>query len=61
MNLYQFGGIPFILVLDKDGNIYKKNVRGEGIKNAVQECLDGKKAAAPKAIGGMSMMGAAMM
>ena len=60
MSLYQFGGIPFILVLDKDGNIYKKNVRGEGIKNAVQDCLNGKKASAPKAIG-MGMMGAAMM
>ncbi len=59
MDLYQFGGIPFILVIDKDGNIYKKNVRGEGIKTAIQDCLDGKKASAPKAIS-MGMMGAAM-
>lgn len=59
MDLYQFGGIPFILVIDKDGNLYKKHVRGEGIKTAIQECLDGKKASAPKAIS-MGMMGAAM-
>lgn len=59
MNLYQFGGIPFILVIDKDGNIFKKNVRGENIKTAVQECLDGKKASAPKVVS-MGMMGAAM-
>lgn len=62
MELYQFSGIPFILVIDKDGNIYKKHVRGEAIKNAVQEVLDGKKAEAPKASKsiGVSMMGAAM-
>jgi alkyl hydroperoxide reductase subunit AhpC len=59
MDLYQFGGIPFILVIDKDGKIYKKNVRGENIKTAVQECLDGKKASAPKVVS-MGMMGAAM-
>lgn len=59
MDLYQFGGIPFILVIDKDGNLYKKNVRGENIKTAIQDCLDGKKASAPKAIS-MGMMGAAM-
>lgn len=59
MDLYQFGGIPFILVIDKDGNLYKKHVRGEGIKAAIQDCLDGKKAAAPKTIS-MGMMGAAM-
>lgn len=59
MNTYQFGGIPFILVIDKDGNIYKKQVRGEGIKKAVEDALSGKKAEAPKSIGVM-MMGAAM-
>lgn len=62
MELYQFSGIPFILVIDKEGNIYKKALRGEAIKKAVQEVLDGKKAEAPKAKQsiGMSMMGAAM-
>ena len=61
MSLYQFGGIPFILVIDKEGNIYKKHVRGENIKTAIQDCLDGKAASAPKTVsmGGM-MMGASM-
>lgn len=59
MNTYQFGGIPFILVLDKEGKIYKKNVRGEAIKEAVEDALSGKKAEAPKSIS-MGMMGAAM-
>ena len=58
-DLYQFSGIPFIIVVDKDGNIFKKRVRGEDIKKAIQECLDGKKAEAPKAIS-MGMMGVAM-
>ena len=59
--LYQFSGIPFILVIDKEGNIYKKHLRGEKIKEAIQDCLDGKEATAPKAVsmGGM-MMGVAM-
>ena len=59
MNTYQFGGIPFILVIDKDGNNYKKNVRGEAIKKAVEDALSGKKAEAPKTIS-MGMMGASM-
>lgn len=57
MNTYQFGGIPFIILIDKDGNIYRKNLRGEDIKNAIDDCLAGKKVA-PKVV--MSM-GAAMM
>ena len=59
--LYQFTGIPFILVIDKEGNIYKKRLRGEAIKKAIQDCLDGKAASAPKTVsmGGM-MMGASM-
>lgn len=63
MELYQFSGIPFILVIDKAGNIYKKQVRGEEIKKAVQEVLDGQTAtpAQPKSvIGGSMMMGASM-
>lgn len=59
MQTYQFGGIPFILVLDKDGNIYKKNLRGVGVKDAVEEALSGKKAEALKTIS-MGMMGASM-
>lgn len=60
MDTYQFGGIPFIILIDKAGNIYKKNLRGEGVKKAIEDCLAGKPAKAPKAIGGMGMMGAAM-
>ena len=43
MNTYQFGGIPFIILIDKEGNIYRKNLRGEEIKNAIDDCLAGKK------------------
>ncbi len=43
MDSYQFRGIPFILVVDKDGNIYKKYVRGEVIRNTVNDALAGKK------------------
>lgn len=59
MNTYQFGGIPFIILIDKEGNIYKKLLRGEAIKQAIDEVLAGKKAGAKKTIS-MSM-GAAMM
>lgn len=56
MNTYQFGGIPYIILIDKQGNIYKKNLRGEEIKAAIDDCLAGKPAKAPKAIGAMGMM-----
>lgn len=59
MDTYQFGGIPFILVIDKDGNLYRKNVRGEGIKAAIEDALTGKKAVEPKQ-GKAMIMGAAM-
>ncbi len=59
MEDYQFGGIPFILVLDKEGNIYRKWVRGEDIRKAIQDCLDGKPSK-PKTVTGISM-GAMMM
>ena len=41
MEDYQFGGIPFVVVLDAEGKIYKKNVRGEGIEKAIKELLSG--------------------
>lgn len=55
MDTYQFGGIPFIIVIDKDGNIYRKNVRGEGIKQAIADCLAGKKPGKTVAIAAMGM------
>ncbi len=61
MESYQFSGIPFIIVLDKEGKIYKKHLRGEKVRDAVNDVLSGKKAEAPKTTGGMGMsMGAAM-
>ena len=60
MDTYQFSGIPFIILIDKEGNIYKKNLRGEAVRKAIEDCLAGKTAKAPKVIGGMGMMGAAM-
>lgn len=59
MDTYQFGGIPFILVIDKDGNLYRKNVRGEEIKTAIEDALAGKPTAEP-AKGKAIMMGATM-
>ena len=42
MNTMQFSGIPFILVLDQEGRIYRKNVRGKQIKDTLKEVLEGK-------------------
>lgn len=41
MEDYQFGGIPFVVVLDAEGKIYKKNVRGAAIEEAIKELLSG--------------------
>ncbi len=58
MELYQFSGIPFILVIDKNGNIYRKSVRGEeNLREAINDALSGKPAEEPKKIS----IGAAMM
>lgn len=51
MELYQFSGIPFILVIDKNGNIYRKSVRGEeNLREAINDALSGKPAEEPKKI-----------
>lgn len=42
LNTYQFNGIPFLILLDKKGNIYRKHLRGEKIKEAIEDCLAGK-------------------
>ena len=39
METYQFSGIPYIIVLDKEGKIFRKHVRGEEIRKAVDEAL----------------------
>ncbi|MEF9986517.1 MAG: TlpA disulfide reductase family protein [Bacteroidales bacterium] len=35
--LYQFSGIPFIILLDKEGKIIAKQIRGENIKKLLEE------------------------
>ena len=43
LKTYQFDGIPFIILIDKEGKIYRKHLRGEQIKKAIDDCLIGKK------------------
>lgn len=42
MKLYQFSGIPYILILDKDGRIVAKNLRGKALTDKLEEMLSGK-------------------
>lgn len=39
MDLYQFSGIPFIIVIDKEGKIFRKHVRGEAVRKAIEDAL----------------------
>ncbi|MBO4905654.1 MAG: TlpA family protein disulfide reductase [Bacteroidaceae bacterium] len=39
MDTYMFSGIPYIIVLDKDGKIFRKHLRGDAIREAVEEAL----------------------
>ncbi len=43
MRQYQFSGIPYILVLDKEGRIVGKNLRGKALTDKIEEVLGGKK------------------
>lgn len=43
MKLYQFGGIPYIIILDKEGRIIAKNLRGEELINKIDELVFKKK------------------
>ena len=43
MRQYQFSGIPYILVLDKEGKIVAKNLRGKALTDKLEELLSGKK------------------
>jgi len=70
MDKYQFGGIPFIILLDKEGKIVAKNLRGEAIGKTIGDLLDGympgereKKEEAKKAAEAVpaASMGAGMM
>ncbi len=60
MSDYQFGGIPFIILIDANGNIYAKGLRGEAIPAAIQNALDGKAPTQPAPRKAISM-GAMMM
>lgn len=39
MQEYQFRGIPFIVLLDKDGKFIAKNIRGEKISEEIKKAL----------------------
>ena len=43
MKQYQFSGIPYILVLDKEGKIVTENLRGKALTDKLEELLSGKK------------------
>lgn len=40
MQDYQFSGIPYIILIDKDGKFVAKNIRGEKIEAAVKKALN---------------------
>ncbi len=42
MELYQFSGIPFIVLIDKDGKLIGKHLRGEAIKENLAKVLGEK-------------------
>ena len=42
-SLYQFSGIPFIILIDADGKIVAKNLRGANLLNTIDELLNKKK------------------
>lgn len=39
MQQYQFSGIPFIILIDRDGKIVAKNLRGEALVKAIDNQL----------------------
>lgn len=43
MKQYQFSGIPYILVIDKEGRIEAKNLRGKALMDKLEELVNGKK------------------
>ncbi len=49
MELYQFTGIPHIVIVDREGNIAGRNYRGQALLDKLEE-LTGGKAAQPRSI-----------
>lgn len=43
MKQYQFTGIPYILLIDREGRIVAKNLRGKALTDKIGELLSGKK------------------
>lgn len=43
MDKYQFNGIPFIIAIDQDGNIFRKNLRGDAVRTAIIDALSAGK------------------
>ncbi len=39
MDKYQFNGIPFIICIDKEGKIFRKDLRGDAIRKAIEDAL----------------------
>ena len=56
MDLCQFSGIPYIVLVDREGNIVAKNLRGEELEKAIEATLNKKPVSSskPKSI---TMMG----
>ena len=48
MRLYQFSGIPYVLILDKEGRIVGTNLRGQALMDKLEELVNGKKTKAAK-------------
>lgn len=36
---YQFSGIPFIICIDADGTIFRKQLRGDAVRKAIEDAL----------------------
>lgn len=51
MKQYQFSGIPHILVIDKEGRIVGKNLRGKSLSDKIEELTSGKKPVSLPAMG----------
>lgn len=58
MKEYQFGGIPYIILLDQEGRIIAKELRGEKMREAIEKAVSGELKAPKKKVsmGAMGMM-----
>ena len=56
MKDYQFSGIPFIILLDQEGKIMAKQLRGDALLEKIDDAVNGKLKAEKKEIQAMGMM-----